>query len=88
MVHGMKRRALVCAGILPAALPLAAMAFRAQAAPLDGPAACATPEALRRAHGGHTLSGPQRKMMEEGAICPICGCPPSALAPPAGKPLR
>lgn len=77
----MKRRALICAGALPAALPLAAMAFRFEP---DRPApACATPDALREIHGRHALTAPQRKMMEEGAVCPICGCPPGLPIQPS-----
>ncbi|MES2712507.1 MAG: hypothetical protein V4653_13060 [Pseudomonadota bacterium] len=77
----MKRRAVICAGVVPAALPLAALAFRFEAD--RGASACATPEALREAHGRHALTPPQRKMMEEGAICPICGCPPGLPPQPA-----
>jgi hypothetical protein len=76
----MKRRALICAGVLPAALPLAAMAFGFEPAPAAP--GCATAGALREAHDRHALSAPQRKMMEEGAICPICGCPPGVPAQP------
>lgn len=72
----MKRRALICAGVLPAALPLAAMAFRFDPVSPAGRLACAAPGALREAHARHPLTTPQRKMMEEGALCPICGCPP------------
>lgn len=84
----MQRRALICAGVLPAALPFAAMAFRVDAERPAADPACATPEALRSAHARHPLSDAQRKMMEEGGICPICGCPPLALPPHPAKVLR
>ncbi|MBR0663781.1 hypothetical protein GXW71_05360 [Roseomonas hellenica] len=89
------RRRLICAGVLPAVLPAAAMAFRYEAPGVDDAAALAARcpsdaalsnadvAALRQAHAQHAVTAEQQKMMEEGARCPICGCPPVSLAEPA-----
>lgn len=89
------RRRLVCASALPALLPAAAMAFRFEApgpddaaalaarCPSDAALTSADVAALREAHARHGLSADQRKMMEEGARCPVCGCPPATFAAPS-----
>ncbi|MBR0647257.1 hypothetical protein [Plastoroseomonas hellenica] len=91
------RRRLICAGVLPAVLPAAAMAFRYEAPGIDDAAALAgrCPSdaalsnadiaALRQTHTRHAVTTEQQKMMEEGARCPICGCPPASFAEPSKR---
>jgi hypothetical protein len=87
-------RRLLCSAVLPALAlaPLPGRAFQlgtgegdAAAAPAagcasGGPIGTAEVASLREAHARHAAAAPVRKMMEEGAVCPICGCPPQILA--------
>lgn len=89
------RRRLICAGALPAVLPAAALAFRFEApgtddaaapaarCPSDAALSNADVAALREVHARHAVTADQRKMMEEGARCPVCGCPPASFAAPS-----
>lgn len=93
------RRRLICASVLPAVLPAAALAFRFEApspedaaalaarCPSDAALSNADVAALRQAHAQHAVTAEQRKMMEEGARCPICGCPPASFAAPSKEQL-